>query len=580
MPEIKILDSETISKIAAGEVVERPASVVKELVENSIDANATKIYIEVEETGLKRITVADDGCGMSSEDAKLAFARHATSKITAIEDLERLQTLGFRGEALPSIASVSFTEIVTRAQGSDVGIYIAVEGGKLKEIKDAGAHFGTTVTVKNLFYNVPARKKFLKSKRIELSHIIEVVTRYALIYYDRTFKLVHNNEELIFSPASKTMLETITAIYGKDYARALVPLSYKTEKIEISGYVSKPSLTRATASHQSIYVNKRYVASRIASDAIKDAYFRLVTKDRYPVAVIAIEIDPKLIDVNVHPTKSQIKFGEEFKIYDAIVASIKQALSSEKLIVEPRGREIKLISEVIYKPSELKTAMPLPPKAEGIKLIKPQYLQIEEKISTLKEVRKLPELRIIGQVLDTFIVTEAKDSVLIIDQHAADERIMLERLTKQAQTKSIETQELMEPLALTLSPKEEVILQNYLQALDELGFKIENFGSHMYRLRAMPVVLGSLRNKENFLDVLDELATIGKIKSNTDMKHKLLEILACKSAIKANEKLSTHEMEKLVRKLDSLEEPYTCAHGRPTIIELSRKELERLFKRT
>lgn len=578
MQKIKLLDNETISKIAAGEVVERPASVVKELVENAIDANATKIYIEVEDAGLKRITVIDNGCGMCREDAKLAFERHATSKITTIEDLERLESLGFRGEALPSIASVSLTEMITKDNESESATYILVEGGKVKEIKETGAPLGTTVSVRNLFYNVPARRKFLKSKRIELAHIIDVVTRYALIHYDKTFKLVHNDEELLFSPNSKSMLEAIIAIYGKEYAKALIPLNYQTNVVKISGYVSKPHLTRSTPSHQSIYVNKRYVTSRIVSDAIKDAYFRLVPKDRYPVAVIGIEIDNKLIDVNIHPTKSQIKFSEELKVYDDVLSCIRQALASEKLIPAPKKEEIRLVSEVIKVP-EQKLPLELP-KFEKVKLIKPEYFQVEERVPTPKISHKLPALKIIGQLFDTFIVAESENSIFVIDQHAADERIMLERFMRQTSAKNIETQELLEPLVLELSPKEENVLQNYLKAFEELGFEIENFGNRIYKLRAMPVILGKLKNKEDFIDVIDELESIGKSKSAEEVKHKLLEALACKSAIKANEKLSAQEIEKLVYKLASLEDPYTCAHGRPTIIELTRKEIERMFKRS
>ncbi|MDI6855412.1 MAG: DNA mismatch repair endonuclease MutL [Candidatus Thermoplasmatota archaeon] len=574
MQKIKILDSETISKIAAGEVIERPASVVKELVENALDAGASKIYIEVEDAGLKKILVRDDGCGMSREDAKLAFERHSTSKLEKIEDLEKLETLGFRGEALPSIASVSFTEMVTKTQECEVGTYIAVEYGKPKETKDIGSPVGTTVTVKNLFYNVPVRRKFLKSRRIELSHIIDVVTRYALIHYHKTFKLVSNNEELLFSPSSKSMLETITAIYGKEYGRALIPLSYKTETIAISGYISKPSLTRATPSHQSIYVNRRYITSRIVSDAIKDAYFRLVTKDRYPVAVVAIKIDPKLVDVNIHPTKSQLKFSNEIEIYGSVVACVREALSHEKLIPEPKREEIKLISE-IYKAPELKPLPHLP--KEGVKLIKPQYLQ-EERITVLKEGRKLPELRIVGQALDSFIVAEARNAILVIDQHAAHERIMLEKL--KAQSENIEIQELLEPLVLELNPKEEFVLRNNLGIFEELGFKIENFGRAMYKLSTVPILLGKLKKKEDFVDVIDELASAGKLEAGEGTRRKLIELLACKSAIKANEKLGIQEIEKLIKELGSLEEPYTCAHGRPTIIELSRKELDRMFKRT
>lgn len=563
---IKVLDPQTVAQIAAGEVVERPASVVKELVENSLDAQASKIFVTLENAGLSKIQVVDNGFGLTKEEAELAFARYATSKITKIEDLEQIETLGFRGEALPSIAAVAEIEFITRAQGTEAGTYLALENGRVRERREFSRAVGTTVIVKNLFKNVPARKKFLKSQRIELTHIIDVVTRYALIHYNKTFKLVHNGKEIFFSPQTRSILETVTTIYGKDYARALLPINYSNDFMQISGFVSNPSLTRATSSHQSIYINTRYVTSRLISDAIRDSYYRLILKGRYPIAIMAIKINPKLIDVNVHPTKSQVKFSEELKVYDAVVQAVKQALAAEPLIPELRKEELALPK--------------VEPKAKEFRIFKPQYLPVEDKKILEVEERKLPPVRIVGQILDTYLVIEAPNALMLIDQHAAHERIMLEKLTTEFLKKDIQTQELLEPLIIELSPKEDQALKHFAPALKELGFTIESFGKSLYKLRALPVMLSRLSRREDFLDALDELTHMDKPSTLEDSKKKILELLACKSAIKANEKLSIQAMEKLVRELNSLAQPYTCAHGRPTLISLSKKELEKLFKRT
>lgn len=587
---IKVLDEKTVSLIAAGEVVERPASVVKELVENSIDAGATSITVEIENAGLKKISVADNGIGMTREEVLLAFQRYATSKIEKIDDLQFLKTMGFRGEALPSIAAVSRIEIISKVSDSNTGTYAKFENGVAKEIKEVGAPAGTSIIVRDLFYNVPVRKKFLKSHRVEEAHIIDVVARYALIHGNKNFRLINDKKEIFFSPQTGNMLENIVSIYGKEYAKYLLPVNYSNEYVHVTGFVSKPEFTKATSAYQLVFVNTRPVASRILNDAIKDAYYRLIPKDRYPFAVISVQIDPKLIDVNVHPTKSQIKFSDELKAYDSVLEAVKQALRTQELIPEVSRQKLIPVYPVTEKVSvKIPHPAPMLPSTERIErpavqeiLPAPEKkIQAELELKELKEppvMKKISGLRILGQALDTYIIVEAAESILLIDQHAAHERIMLEKLIRQV--REIQVQELLEPVTIELQAKEAQAIAENSKMLQELGFVIEQFGRNLYRLRAAPVILGEIKGKEIITDIADELANIGRAKSASASKQKILELVACHSAIKANQKLSFNEMERLIAELYSLEEPYTCAHGRPTIVSLSKKEIEKLFKRT
>ncbi len=557
MPDIRVLPPKIVEKIAAGEVVERPASVVKELVENSIDAGASKIAIYIDGGGIKRIRVVDNGCGMSEEDAVLALKRHATSKIKSEEDLNKISTLGFRGEALPSIAAVSKLTIITKRKEDLVGTKIYAEGGEIKSITSIGAPAGTSVLVEELFYNTPARRKFLKGERSEFFQIYSIVEKYAIIYERIHFKLVHNGKEVFNLPPSE-LKARIAKLWGKEIADAMVEIK-KKNKMKIQGLIAKPYQVRKDKSKLLIFVNGRYVKSKTIEDAVLEGYGTLLFRDSYPIAILKIQIEPEEIDVNVHPAKLFVKFKDEKRVKKEIANLIWNSLTKEENIPSKiMAREEKIEEFKIERGKQMVFDVEEPSKMR----------KIEDFIPAM---RTMP-MEILGQVDDTYIILKSPEGLVIVDQHAAHERIRYERFLKDMKDKNI--QELLEPIVLNLDYKEYKFLLEQKNELRNYGFIIEDFGTNSIVVRGIPPIL----TKKDAEDAIREITQLGT-KSIDEKRDELIKLISCKGAIKAHQKLSQFEMEKLVLELLKCENPYTCPHGRPTMIKIKNEDLEKMFKR-
>ena len=564
MPTINILDDALINKIAAGEVVERPASVVKELIENSIDADANEIVIDIKDGGKSLIKIADNGNGMDKDDAKLCIERHATSKLSNINELSSISTLGFRGEALSSIASVSDFSLITKTEQAMEGTNIRVEEGKTS-IKDIGCSKGTVVEVKNLFSNIPAREKFLKSIQVEFNYIADIVTRYALINKDIFFKLVHNDKIIFSSQKTDSLFNNIVSIYGKEIASNLVKVFYESDYLKIYGYIGKPSLTRNDKQMQSFYVNKRYVKNKIINDAVYNAFHTLLFINRHPTAVLNIEINPEIVDVNVHPSKKMIKVFDEEKFYNDVFNAVRQSLYTNNLIPEAK------LDDTNYKVSR---KYPLQTDKQSVLAVEdsPVKKKAEEKIS-----ENVGPFLLIGQISKTYILAENNKGLLIIDQHAAQERISYEKFMKQYEKEGIKTQKLVKPKVINLSAAESGVMEDNITFLSKLGFSIEAYGNNSFILRTTPSIFGRV-DAVLITDILTELSGISS-KNIDKVKEERIIRFACRKSIKAGEEMTMPLMEKLIEELDSTEQPFTCPHGRPTAISISLPELERKFKR-
>ncbi len=569
MGKIKVLSENTVNQIAAGEVIERPASVVKELVENSLDAEADEIDVEVEKGGKDLIRVKDNGIGMTEEEVKLAFQKHATSKIEDLEDLNSLSSLGFRGEALPSIAAVSKVEAVTRTEEELEGTKIIIHGGEVKNIEETGCAVGTSIKVKDLFYNTPARKKYLKKTNTELAHVSEVVTRNALANPDKHFSLVHNGNELSYIPKSSSQLENIKSIYGKEIARKMVKVSNEDENgyLTVEGYVSKPEITRSNRKHIFTFVNSRYVKNNLLRDAVVEGFGTLLKKHRYPIAVLNIEIEGEKIDVNVHPTKTKIRFSEKKKIKEEISKVIHSALLAEDLVPEKTGEGGKVESEG---KKDGDTEEKVEPGMQS-------QLGIEEEDTVEVSGSKLSHMRVIGILKDSYIMTETPSGLAVIDQHAAHERINYERLKNRFQDK-IDSQKLVSPTTIELKPREAALIRANEELLEKLGFTIDHFGKETFRIRSIPVILGELQEKEVLTSVLDELQEV-KNTSLDERREEMIKYMACHSSVTAGDKLSITKAKELLEKLGRTDNPYTCPHGRPTIVSFAENEISKWFKR-
>ncbi|NJD78712.1 MAG: DNA mismatch repair endonuclease MutL [Candidatus Methanoperedens sp.] len=579
MGKIHILDEATINKIAAGEVIERPASVVKELIENSIDAGASSIRIDVIKSGKKLIRVSDNGCGMSREDAKLSFIKHSTSKITGIDDLESVITMGFRGEALSSITAVSKVEIITKTRDELSGTKLIIHGGRLVSISDTGAPDGTTVTSEELFYNTPARKKYLKSDSTELAHIVDVVTRAALGNSNISFTLLHNGTELLRTPASDDLMDIVIHIYGQEIAGAMLPVNYESGFARITGFVTKPHVTRSSADIQFFYINDRNINGRIFGYAIRDGYGTLLQKGRFPVAVLKIYVDTRQVDVNVHPTKNQVRLSHEKEISDTVAEAVRRALSNAILIpdVKPPAQLSLQYEQVPEKPDLLKETggvFKFPARDTEKRLRRTErYFPDEEK--NIKS--ELPQVKVIGQVDSVYIIAETPDGLMIIDQHAAHERILFEQVRD---SRSTDSQELIVPVNLNLDPRELSIMKESIPYLEEFGFRISEFGPSTFAVTSVPNVLGRLEDPLLVHDIISDILSGGRIKDDTGLFELVTKSIACRGAIKAGADCSSDQMESLVRQLFMTGNPYTCPHGRPTMISFNRQELDKLFKRT
>jgi DNA mismatch repair protein MutL len=604
MAKIKLLDPEAVSKIAAGEVIERPASVVKELVENSIDAGATKILVEVVDGGKSLIRVTDDGSGMDRQDASIAFEKHATSKISDASDLERISTLGFRGEALSSIASVAKSvDLVTKAKSSGVGVpgtHVRVEGGRVVEVGDVGAPAGTTVEVRGLFGEIPARRKYLKSGRAELARIAGVVTSYAVICHRISFELFSGDRTVFKSVRSESWNDPILRILGRDVARNLVSIEGESKSVSVTGSVGRETATRSSPDWIMIYVNGRLVRSRALTRAVAEGYRTLIPTGRHPVAVVSIRIDPAMVDANVHPAKTEVRFLKEEEVAAMVTDAIRAALTKAGGGVPP-PQTVEGPAQTDLFVSGVGTEVSAPgPEAAGpvssgeagkgggydlgggfvsdLQKTLPLYSG-KGRLDLEIEAEPLPGgLRILGQAHTLYIVAEGPGGLVLVDQHAAAERVRYESLKKKYDAGTI-SQELIVPVTLELSPKEAVLLEEWGSTLAEMGFDVQPFGGNAYAVRAVPAIGVRLERTEAVHDVLRDLFALGRVGTEATAREEILKLLACRGSIKAGHDMGWKEMHDLLRGLFATDNPRTCPHGRPTVVILSIAELEKIFGR-
>ena len=700
--KIAVLDQNTIDKIAAGEVVERPSSVVKELVENAIDAGATAITVEITDGGKKLIRITDNGSGMDAEQVPLAFLRHATSKIEKVEDLTHIASLGFRGEALSSIAAVSQVELITKTPSGISGTRYVIEGGKEQSLEEMGAPEGTTFLIRNLFYNTPARSKFLKSDMTEAGYINTLMEQLALSHPEISFKYIQNRQVKLSSSGNYSVKDVIYSVYGREIAKALLDVSYENDFMKIEGFVGKPEISRGNRTFENYYINGRYVKNRIITKAIEDGYKGLVMQHKFPFVSLRIEMDGNDLDVNVHPAKREVRFARETEVYTAIYETVRKVLTHRELIPqvsvgkdEPTSRteqikpgnipepfEVKRRQEMYGHPnrtaniashaaptaSEVRSTAPVPSipynkptngtasygsaetahnssasSADKYKRVdslrenpvygsQPFTKEEEEMFSgTLKDGRNEnsvaetadyevisekptesapPEVdnepiksqeqeppkqlelfeerllapesrsrhRLIGQLFDTYWLVQFEDNFYIIDQHAAHEKVYYERFVKQFQSQNIQSQYVSPPLIVSLSLEEENLLKANKKYFRDFGFEIEPFGGREYSISAVPSSLLGMTEEELFLEMLDHLTADGS-KDAFEIFASRLATMACKAAVKGNHSMSPQEADKLIDELLTLENPYNCPHGRPTIIAMSKTEIEKKFKR-
>lgn len=603
---IHILDENTANKIAAGEVVERPAAVIKEFIENSIDAGSKNIEIEIAEGGIQFIRVTDDGRGMGYDDAQLAVKRHATSKIRTAEDLAAIQSLGFRGEALPSIAAVSKFTLTTRLQEEPLGTYIEINGGFIADIREAGAGCGTTVTVADLFFNTPARRKFLKTPSAETGHISDIVTKLSLSHPQIAFKLV-SNQRLTFSTGGNgRLLDTIADIYGHKVVPELLPVEYSNEGITVSGYVAKPVLLKSGRQWQTFMVNQRVVSSRMLAKALDNAYFSLLPKNGHPLAVLAIEIAADAVDVNVHPQKKEIKFSDDQKVYRAVYKAVSASLAApmshtetaatvqpQPAAIIPRftsnadsNRYNNTHTYISAQPTEEK------PQVWAPALWREETLSLSDTREALKQSEQLSEvlevatatveaagspLYPLGQIELCYIVAQGQDGLYIIDQHAAHERILYDRMSRA--TGRVPSQQLLVPQYLDFTKDDCELIAANQDTLYQLGFTLEQVGPDTMRLIEMPVDI-PLADAEAVLRQVLQLVTDLHQPTAQELRHAYLQMAACRSAIKAGESLNMRQIQALLSELYATDLPYTCPHGRPTIVRFGPDELAKMFKRT
>ena len=560
---IKVLEPQVVSRIAAGEVVERPASVVKELVENSLDAGSSQISIEVRGGGVSLIRVTDNGAGIPPGEVGLAFDRYATSKINSLEDLESILSLGFRGEALPSIAAVAQVDMITCASGEPAGTYLSLIGGTIVGRRSLGRAQGTAVTVRNLFRQVPARLKFLKSAATENGHIANVVSQYALAFPEVKFSLSIDGRVALRTPGSGRLIDSIIEVYGLEIAKNMVEIKDTTVlSPQVTGMVGSPKVSRSGWGYVSFFVNRRWVNSRLLARAVEEAYHGLLMSGKHPIAVINIWLPAQEVDVNIHPTKSEVKFRNEHLVFSAVHRAVRQALV-EKMPV-PRIEEVAVAYEPPSRPGQV-----FPPPAQ-VRLASPAPWAPEVPTSPL------PVLRILGQLDNSYIIAEGPDGLYLIDQHAAHERVLFDNIERQRSRREIEIQGLLEPMTLEVSPRQGEVLRSHYDDLAEFGFSIEPFGDRTFLVRAVPALVyrkdwvGMLR------ELLDSLAEGGK----SDWVEGIAKSIACHGAVRAGQALTDTEMRELVRQLEQTATPRTCPHGRPTMIHLSSGQLKKEFGRT
>lgn len=559
---IRVLDDATVDKIAAGEVVERPASIVKELMENSLDAGAGSVSVSIGEGGRALVSVKDDGCGMSREDARAAFQRHATSKISSIEDLQRLSTYGFRGEALAAISAVSKVMLRTREHGSDEGTEIVVEGGRISGVSTVGCPPGTEISVHDLFFNVPARRKSMKGKSVELAHCRDVVVNYTLTRAGIAFSLLSDGEPAIVHSAAEGMRGSLASAFGPRVAENMLSGEADTGDVRVEAYLGRLEHSKASPSDLRLFVNDRPVKSQRLVSAVVAGYGSKLMKDRYPVGVVRLFADPSVVDFNVHPSKREVRFDDEHAVAEALRSCVLRALESPDLTYQ---YDLTRFSQSFGPVTGI-------PDTEMVRTVQ-AALDVEH--GDGKQAAH-PIIVPLAQVMNTYILAESKGNLLLIDQHAAAERVVYESILNSIESGKEVSQTLLTPLVVRLSPSEEKILEENRDALEKTGFKAEPFGKGAHALRSIPTVLGVAQGESAFRNVLGDLA-------NTAPDKRLgLDVIwrvACHTAIRAGESLSQAQMRQLVSELVATKSPFTCEHGRPTMIVLSPSDLEKLFKR-
>ena len=666
MQKIRLLDSKTINKIAAGEVVESPKSVVKELTENSIDAGASSVTVEIKDGGISYIRISDNGSGIPKEQVKSAFLRHATSKMTQIEDLEHIFTLGFRGEALASIAAVSQVEMLTKTRDEETGTRICISAGEIEVMEDAACREGTSITVKNLFYNVPARRKFLKKPATESGHVSDLINKIALGHPEVAIQYINNGNTVLHTAGNNDPKTAVFYVYGKDAANNMLPISYKKGEYAVSGLIGKPELCRANRNYENLFINGRFIKNAVVSSAVEDAYKTKLIIGKFPVFVLNLEVEPALVDVNVHPAKLEVRFKNDDEVYEFFYNAVSKALQETVLIPkavlekkpkekqpEPEQQtlaETPKKTEMPVKPTEISVTKPVEkPKMESVLLSKEEKAKLDiptvEKTAESRTVtpvggRSVDELlkrkpsasgvaqkaepylkkepvkqeqpkvepvvvkpeppkqaeipaakeekqeekkpffhdyKIIGQVFRTYWIVEQGECLYLIDQHAAHERILYEELMNKFKEEKVISQRMLTPLMLNLTPMETEVLKDNKELLENFGFELENFGGK-FALRSTPYLLQNPSTVGFFTDILDRLAE-ERITNVYDTKILAVATMACKAAVKGHDVLSVREAEALIHQLLKLEHPFTCPHGRPTIVELTRYEMEKMFKR-
>ncbi|MBI3582935.1 MAG: DNA mismatch repair endonuclease MutL [Nitrospinae bacterium] len=590
------LPDELANCIAAGEVVERPASVVRELIDNSIDAGAANITIEIKDSGKRYIRVTDDGLGMTRDDALLCFERHATSKIKTVEDLNAITTLGFRGEALPSIAAVSKVRLSTFYEGESVGTEIEVNNGTVKSVKDAPPVKGTSVEVKDLFLNIPARLKFLKSDTTETSHIIEVVNQHALSHPVIKFRMERGGERLIDTFSTNDRLNRIASIFGNEMVNNLMPVEEKYSsslKLSVRGYISKIGLDTGNRGKQYVFVNSRYIRDRVISHAVYEAYKTMLQRDRHPVYFLFLDIDPKMIDVNVHPTKIEVRFVQQGEIHDFVKDTIRDSMRRGQESVGSDQWSVSSETGVGYYKDRVREATERYISSHGTDLLNAEcrIQSAEYKINSElrtpnSELRLSPEMesdlskfKPIGQIFNSFIILQGVDNIIFIDQHTAHERILYERLLSKMRDSRIEVQTMLLPVNIELPSKESLVLQSNLDNFKKLGFDIESFGENSFVIRSVPSILSGDDCKQAVKDIIDKLVSEQKVTSFDEIINKMILVMACRGAVKAGQILSIEEMGSLLKELMNTNRPFTCPHGRPIALSIEKGQILKGFLR-
>ena len=594
---IRLLDKSVSDKIAAGEVIERPISIVKELVENALDAGADSVVVEIKNGGKSYIRVTDNGCGIPSEEAETAFLRHATSKISTAADLDAIDTLGFRGEALASIAAVTRTEVITKTKGSKTGTRLILHGGRVITKEKTGCPDGTTIIVTDLFYNTPARLKFMKTDSAESGLIIDFMSQMALAYKDVKFRLINNGRILFSTPGDGNRLNTILRVYHDVDSRNMVPVCHSEDGISVDGYISTPAFSKTTRGSQIYFVNGRVVSSKVIEKGVSEGYRERLFEGRYPVVYLFLHVDPHTIDVNIHPNKREVRFNEESMITDFIARAIRDALSSEDAVVDAgnifKGRENSISSSKVYE----RVFEPLREKTEEkqvyikqiLSTIENPYKAKTESESESESESKIPiyapkfkpfdfsQLKVTGVIFDTYITAVDESNFYLIDQHAAQERIFYEKLVGEYESAEKVRQPLLVPLVINVSLSVSENSFHWLDALSRMGFTVNEFGPGTFRITEIPMFM-ELSEAEDFInqyiDNINERTNL----SNSVVIDKLI-MMSCKAAVKANDKLSGEEVKALINDLSSCINPFSCPHGRPTFIRLTRYEIEKMFKR-